>query len=59
MADYDGDGDPDVYVTRYGRNTLWRNNRQHGQFKDVTEEAGVGCGSWSLGAAFADYRRRR
>jgi enediyne biosynthesis protein E4 len=55
IADYDGDGDPDVYVTRYGRNTLWRNDRDRGQFTDVTDEAGVGCGSWSLGAAFADY----
>ena len=55
MADYDGDGDPDVYVTRYGRNTLWRNDRDRGRFTDVTDEAGVGCGSWSLGAAFADY----
>jgi hypothetical protein len=55
IADYDGDGDPDVYVTRYGRNTLWRNDRGRGRFTDVTDEAGVGCGSWSLGAAFADY----
>jgi enediyne biosynthesis protein E4 len=55
VADYDGDGDPDVYVTRYGRNTLWRNDRQRGRFTDVTDEARVGCGSWSLGAAFADY----
>ena len=55
IADYDGDGDPDVYVTRYGRNTLWRNDRDLGRFTDVTEEAGVGCGSWSLGAAFADF----
>jgi len=55
VADYDGDGDPDVYVTRYGRNTLWRNDRERGRFTDVTEEAGVGCGSWSLGAAFGDY----
>ena len=53
MADYDADGDPDVYVTRYGRNTLWRNDR--GRFTDVTDEAGVACGLWSLGAAFADY----
>lgn len=53
VADYDGDGDPDVYVTRYGRNTLWRNDRGH--FTDVTSEAGVACGLWSLGAAFADY----
>ena len=55
MADYDADGDPDVYVTRYGRNTLWRNDREEGRFTDVTEEAGVGCGSWSLGAAFGDF----
>jgi enediyne biosynthesis protein E4 len=55
VADYNGDGDPDVYVTRYGRNTLWRNDRERGRFTDATEEAGVGCGSWSLGAAFADY----
>jgi enediyne biosynthesis protein E4 len=55
IADYDGDGDPDVYVTRYGRNTLWRNDRNQGRFTDVTDEANVGGGSWSLGAAFADY----
>jgi enediyne biosynthesis protein E4 len=55
VADYDGDGDPDVYVTRYGRNTLWRNDRSIGRFTDVTDLANVGCGSWSLGAAFADY----
>jgi hypothetical protein len=55
VADYDGDGDPDVYVTRYGRNTLWRNDRDRGRFTDVTDLAGVGCESWSLGAAFADY----
>jgi hypothetical protein len=53
VADFDGDGDPDVYVTRYGTNTLWRNDG--GAFTDVTAEAGVGCGLWSLGAAFADY----
>lgn len=55
IADYDGDGDPDVYVTRYGRNTLWRNDRDQGRFVDVTDAAGVAVGSWSLGAAFADY----
>ncbi len=55
VADYDGDGDPDIYVTRYGRNTLWRND--HGRFVDVTEQAGVGCSLWSLGAAFLDYDR--
>jgi hypothetical protein len=55
IADYDADGDPDVYVTRYGRSTLWRNDREQGRFTDLTDDAGVSCGSWSLGAAFADY----
>ena len=55
IADYDGDGDPDVYVTRYGPDTLWRNDRGH--FTDVTLEAGVGCPLWGLGAAFLDYDR--
>jgi hypothetical protein len=53
VADYDADGDPDVYVTRYGPNTLWRNDG--GRFKDVTAEAGVGCNLWGLGAAFGDF----
>ena len=59
MADYDGDGDPDTYVTRYGPNTLWRNDhgRFAGRFADVTEQAGVGCSLWSSGAAFLDYDR--
>ena len=55
VADYDGDGDPDVFVTRYGPDTLWRND--HGRFTDVTPTAGVGCPLWGLGAAFLDYDR--
>ena len=53
IADYDGDGDDDIYVTRYGPNTLWRNDA--GKFTDVAEKAGVACPLWSLGAAFFDY----
>lgn len=53
IADYDGDGDEDIYVTRYGPNTLWRNDG--GKFVDVAEKAGVACPLWSLGAAFFDY----
>lgn len=52
VADYDSDGDPDVYVTRYQGNTLWRNDG--GRFVDVTDFAGVRGGLWSLGAAFFD-----
>lgn len=54
IGDYDNDGDPDIYVTNYGRNTFYRNNGD-GTFTDVTEEAGVGCTLWSVGAVFLDY----
>ncbi len=53
FADYDGDGNIDLYVTNYGKNVLYRNNGD-GTFRDVTETAGVGCELWSTGAAFAD-----
>ncbi len=52
IADFDADGDPDIYVTRYGSNTLWRNDE--GLFVDATVEAGVNSSLWSLGAAFFD-----
>ena len=53
FADYDGDGNIDLYVTNYGANVLYRNNGD-GTFRDVTETAGVSCELWSTGAAFAD-----
>jgi len=55
VADYDGDGDLDVYIARFqgdpgpeggtlGKNRLLQNNGD-GTFVDVTDEAGVdGCG---------------
>ena len=61
FADYDNDGDPDLYVTRNGwagyvPNTLYRNNGD-GTFMDVTQEAGTGDPSDSFTAAWADYDR--
>ena len=53
FADYDGDGNIDLYVTNYGANVLYRNNGD-GSFRDVTATAGVDCELWSTGAAFAD-----
>ena len=54
VADYDNDGDLDLYVTNFGRNVLYRNNGDS-TFTDVTQHAGVGGSRWSLGCAFADY----
>jgi hypothetical protein len=56
IGDYDNDGDPDVYVTNYGPNRLYRNNRD-GTFTDVTLQAGEGLGDprWSTSASFTDY----
>jgi hypothetical protein len=55
-ADYDGDGDLDLYVTNFGRNSLYRNNGD-GTFTDVTDHADVGCPLLSTSAAFGDYDR--
>lgn len=54
VADYDNDGDLDLYVTNFGANLLYRNNGNR-TFTDVTQHAGVGDSRWSLGCAFADY----
>ena len=55
-ADYDNDGDSDLYVTNVGRNTLYRNNGD-GTFEDVTDAAGVGDTRTGIGCAFLDYDR--
>ena len=56
MSDYDNDGDPDLYLTHFGPNRLYRNNGD-GTFSDVTGRAGVAGAEWSTGAAFFDYDR--
>ena len=54
VGDYDNDGYPDIYVTNYGKNTLYHNNGD-GTFTDVTAKAGVAAGGWSVSAGFFDY----
>ena len=53
-ADYDNDGDTDLYLTNFGKNQLYRNNGD-GTFTDATSRAGVGDGSWSVSASFGDF----
>jgi len=52
-ADYDNDGDPDLYVTYWGPNLLYR-NQGDGTFVEVGEAAGVGDPGWGSSTAFAD-----
>jgi hypothetical protein len=56
VADFDNDGNLDLYVTGYGGDTLYRNLGRC-KFEDVTEKAGVRGGGFSTGAAWGDYDR--
>jgi hypothetical protein len=51
-GDYDNDGDPDLYLANFGRNSLYRNDS--GRFVDVTDSAGVGDPRWGTSSAFVD-----
>ena len=43
-----------LYVTNFGRDTLYRNNGD-GTFSNRTLEAGVGSDSWGTSAGFGDF----
>ncbi len=53
-ADYDNDGDMDIYLTNYGPNVLYRNNGDE-TFTDVTQQAGVGDPRFSASSGWADF----
>ncbi len=53
VADYDNDGDSDIYVTALYENLLLRN--EQGFFTEVSEEAGLGrYTEWSTASVFFD-----
>ncbi len=60
VADYDNDGDQDLFVAGLRANILYR-NRGDGTFEDVTAKAGLAAPDpdygtlWAVGAAFLDY----
>src|SRR5215813_6429374 len=63
VADFDGDGWPDIYLVngrdRYSRgisvqNALYRNNKD-GTFSDITGKAGVPGTGYGLGCIWGDY----
>jgi len=54
VGDYDNDGRPDLFVTRWHSYALYR-NRGDGRFEDVTGKVGLGGDrDWPTSAAFAD-----
>jgi hypothetical protein len=55
-ADYDNDGDTDIYMTAVGPNRLFRNDGA-GTFEDATATAGVADPGFSASAAWFDYDR--
>jgi hypothetical protein len=54
VGDYDSDGRPDIFVSRWRSYALYRNSGG-GRFEDVTERAGLaGDRGWPTSAALAD-----
>jgi hypothetical protein len=54
IADYDEDGDRDVYMTALGPNLLFRNDGG-GNFTEIGAEAGVADAGFGSSATFFDY----
>jgi hypothetical protein len=52
-ADYDNDGDVDLYVLNYAANVLYQNDGK-GRFVDVTKRSGLEIPRWSVHAVWLD-----
>jgi enediyne biosynthesis protein E4 len=55
-ADYDNDGDVDLFVAGVQQNILYRNSGR-GTFEDVTRRAGIASPWWSVAGAWLDVDR--
>jgi hypothetical protein len=53
-ADYDNDGDVDLFVAGVRQNQLLR-NRGDGRFEDVTTTSGIAGGDWAVAGGWFDY----
>jgi enediyne biosynthesis protein E4 len=53
VGDIDGDGDPDVFVSEFGPDRLFR-NLGNGRFAECSESAGVADPRWGTSAVFLD-----
>jgi enediyne biosynthesis protein E4 len=58
VGDIDNDGYPDLFITQWGQNVLYR-NQGHGVFRDETKARGLiqPKPRWSTGCAFLDFNR--
>ena len=54
VADYDNDGDADLFIGNFGISRLYRNNGD-GSFTDVAEKLGLAITGWHTGGTFGDY----
>lgn len=52
VADVDGNGFDDLYVTAFGKDALLLN--RGGRFEEVTDAAGLADDAWSVAASFGD-----
>ena len=53
-ADFDNDGDLDLYVLNYGPNVFYRNNGNR-TFTNISQASGLANPKWSLSAPWFDY----
>ena len=56
VADYDNDGDPDIYISTLETDRLFQNNGD-GTYVDVTEAAGIHNPGFGTSCAWFDYNK--